>query len=175
MAYPNGPAQTYGNWPVGSDVGRRLLSADPVAAVLLILGGLACLVQLFVPWTRTTADSGTGTGWQLFQALKKQLPGLGFSYTFAAYALIAVAVVGVAMVLLGGIMFAPIDHRPPGIVALLAAVIAIVCAGWWAFWGPTGGISDMFSRAGVGWYLFIVGGVVGLIGAIKSLVSGTAT
>lgn len=174
MAYPSGPAQAYGNWPVSSDVGRRLLRADAVAGILLILGGLAGLVQLFVPWASATPGGVFSTGWQKFQALKSALPGVGFSYTFAAYALIAVAVVGVAMVLLGGVMFAPIDHRPPGIVALLAAVIAIVCAGWWVFWGPAGSISELFSRAGVGWYLFIAGGVIGLFGAIKSLVSADA-
>ena len=56
-------------------------------------------------------------------------------------------------------------------MALVAAIIALICAGWWAFWGPTGGISFAFQHAGIGWYLFLVAGVLGLIGAVKSLIA----
>ncbi len=173
MAYPGSyPASTYGNWPVASDTGQRALRADVAAFVLLLIGGAAGVAQLFVPWTSVSADTpGRSTGWQLFQIIKRAIPDQGFSFTFAAYAILAVAVVGVAMILFSIAMLFPIDHRPPAIVALLAAVIALVCAVWWTFWGPSGGASFLFKHAGVGWYLFLLSGVFGLAGAIKSLVT----
>lgn len=175
MAYPGSyPASSYGSWPVTSDTGSRAVRADIAAFILLLIGGGAGIVQLFVPWRSSSADSPGGyTGWQFFRIIKPSLPALGFSYTFAVYAILAVVVVGVAMVLLSTAMLAPIDHRPPGVVAAVAAVIALVCAIWWTFWGPSGGIDsigDRFQGAGIGWYLFLAAGPVGLIGAIKSLV-----
>jgi hypothetical protein len=173
MAYPGTPpAPTYGSWPVTSDTGARAVRADVAAFILLVLGGAAGITQLFVPWTSSSAETpARSTGWQLFQIIKHAIPDQGFSFTFAAYAILTVAVVGVAMILLGVAMLFPIDHRPPGVVATVAAVIAVVCAGWWAFWGPTGGIAFAFRHAGVGWYLFLLAGVIGLAGAIKSLLT----
>lgn len=174
MSYPTaGQTPVYSNWPVSADPGARVVRADPVAAVLLIIGGGAGIAQLLVPW-RTGVDIGSSTGWQLFQSIKQMLSSVGFSYTFAAYAILAVAVVGVAMVLLGVMMLLPLDHRPAGIVGVVAAVIALVCAVWWVFWGPMGGdLASTFKDAGVGWYLFLVAGIIGVIGAIKSLVSSS--
>jgi hypothetical protein len=171
MAYPH-PASTQGDWPVRSDVGAPPVRADVAAFILLLLGGAAGIAQLFIPWTSSSAENpARSTGWQLFQIIKGAIHEHGFSLTFAAYAILTVAVVGVAMMLLGIAMLFPIDHRPPGIVALVAAIIALICAGWWAFWGPTGGISFAFQHAGIGWYLFLVAGLLGLIGAVKSLIS----
>ncbi|HET8588010.1 MAG TPA: hypothetical protein VFM01_00140 [Nakamurella sp.] len=174
MSYPSSPAptQSYGNWPVNSYPRDRAVRADVVAAVLLIVGGGAGIAQLWVPWMNAGVENGTTTGWQFFQGIKRMMPGVGFSYTFAAYAILAVAVVGVAMVLLGVLMLLPLDHRPAGIVAVVAGVIGVVCAVWWVFWGPVGDdLAERFRYAWIGWYLFLVAGIVGLIGAIKSLVS----
>jgi hypothetical protein len=76
------------------------------------------------------------------------------------------------MVLLGVLMLLPLDHRPAGIVAVVAGVIGVVCAVWWVFWGPVGDdLAERFRYAWIGWYMFLVAGIVGLIGAIKSLIS----
>jgi hypothetical protein len=172
MAYPGSYPASSGSWPVTSDTGTASVRADVAAFVLLVVGGAAGIAQLLVPWmSGSTEAPGRSTGWQLFQIIKRLVPDQGFSFTFAGYAILAVAVVGVAMVLLGVAMLFPIDHRPPGIVGLLASLIAVICAGWWVFWGPTGGISFAFQHAWIGWYLFIAAGVVGLVGAIKSLVT----
>lgn len=176
MSYPGSyPAPSYGSWPVSSDTGGRAVRADVAAFILLLVGGAAGIGQLFVPWYASSADlPGRHAGWQIFQSVKQGIPGLGFSYTFAAYAILAVAVVGVAMVLLGVAMLFPIDHRPLGVVAMVAAAIGLICAVWWAFWAPPAGIhsiGERFADAGIGWYLFLTSGLVGLIGAIKSLVT----
>jgi hypothetical protein len=172
MAYPGSYPATSGSWPVPSDTGAGSLRADVAAFVLLLLGGAAGIAQLMVPWTSGSTDSpGRSTGWEFFQIIKQAVPDRGFSLTFAGYAILAVAVVGVAMVLLGIAMLFPIDHRPPGIVALLASLIAVICAGWWVFWGPMGGVGFAFRHAGIGWYLFIAAGLLGLVGGIKSLVT----
>lgn len=175
MTYPTSPAATYGQWPVTSDPGDRATRADGLAATLLILGGAAGIAQLWVPWTRAVAGSPGHSGWDFFQALKLAVTGgAGFAATVGAYAILAVVVLGVAMVLLGVMMLLPLDHRPPGVVAVVAGVVAVLCALWWLFWhGGGGGIGTVFASATVGWYLFLLAGLVGTIGAIRALVGST--
>ena len=175
MSYPISAPQVPapGRWPVASDTEDRATRPDAVAAVLMILGGAAGIAQLWVPWL---SDSGVGaTGWDVFQSIKSGLSVQGgVAPTFGAYAVLAVVVLGVALVLLGVLMLVRLDHRPPGIVAMLAGLLGVLCAVWWVFWhGGAGDLGAMFSTGGVGWYLFLVSGLVGLIGAIKALVSAT--
>ena len=172
MAYSySGPAPAYEPWPVSSDTGAPALRAEILSAVFLFVAGACGIVQLFVPWV-SSPDVGSPTGWQSFQALKQILPAVGFSYTFAAYAIFAVVVVGVAFLAIGAAMLFPIDHRPPGIVAAFGALVAVACAVWWAFWGPNGGVSSAFSHGSVGWYLFLATGVLGAVGSIRAIVAG---
>lgn len=175
MSYPTSAPQmpAYGQWPVESDPGDRAMRADIVAAVLLIVGGGAGIAQLWVPWL--SGGGPSAGGWDVFRSLKAALKLQGsFPETVGAYAVLAVVVVGVAMVLLGALMLAPLDHRPPGVVAVVAGVVGVLCAVWWVFWhAGTGDIGSMFSSGGIGWYLFLGAGLVGLIGAIKALVSST--
>jgi hypothetical protein len=175
MSYPTSTPQmpSYGQWPVMSDPGDRAVRSDVVAAVLLILGGGAGIAQLWVPWLR--GAGGDAGGWDLFQSLKAALRVQGgVAPTLGAYAVLAVMVLGVALVLLGVLMLLPLDHRPPGVVAIVAALIAVLCAVWWVFWhGGTGDLGSLFSTGWIGWYLFLVSGLVALAGAVKGLVSST--
>lgn len=173
MTYPTSPAPmpARGEWPVESDPGDRAIRADVVAAVLLIIGGGAGIAQLWVRWTDITGS----TGWNLFQGLKLSIRGgAGFATTVGAYSVLAVVVLGVAMLLLGVLMLLPVDHRPPGVVAVVAGLLGVLCAVWWVFWhGGAGDIGSLFSAGWIGWYLFLVSGLIGLIGAIKALVAST--
>lgn len=175
MTYPTSPAPmpTQAPWPVDSYPGDRAVRADIPAAVLLIVGGAAGIVQFWLPWRG--ASGGNGTGSDAFEALKAALRVHGsFTQTVGAYAILAVVVLGVALLLLGVLMLLPLDHRPPGVVAVVAAALAVLCAVWWVFWhSGSGDISSAFSTGWFGWYLFLASGVVGLAGAIKALVSST--
>lgn len=175
MTYPTRPAQMSGpgSWPVESDPGDRAVRPDVLAAVLLVLGGAAGIAQLWVPWLRATGASAGG--WDIFQVLKAGLTVQGgVAPTLGAYAVLAVAVVGVALVLLGVLVLLPIDHRPPAVVAVVAGVLGVLCAVWWVFWhGGDGDIGRLFSTGWIGWYLFLAAGLVGLIGAIRALVAST--
>jgi hypothetical protein len=164
---------SYGQWPVASDPGDRAVRMDVTAAVLLIIGGAAGIAQLWVPWL--SASGASATGWDVFQVLKAGLAAQGgVAPTLGAYAVLAVVVVGVAMVLLGVLMLMPLDHRPPGVVGVVAGLLGALCAVWWVFWhGGSQDIGSMFSTGWIGWYLFLGAGLVGLIGAIKALVSST--
>ncbi len=175
MSYPISAPQApgYGTWPVASDPGDRAVRADIAAAVLMFLGGAAGIAQLWVPWARGVLGSSTAyTGWDLFQGLKVSIRGgAGFSTVLGAYSVLAVVVLGVALVLLGVLTLLPLDHRPPGIVAVVAGLVGVLCAVWWVFWHlGAGDVGTMFSAGWIGWYLFLVSGLLGLIGAIKALV-----
>jgi hypothetical protein len=175
MSYPISAPQVPapGRWPVTSDSDDRATRPDVVAAVLMIVAGAAGIAQLWVPWLRDGAASATG--WDVFQNLKQGLDvHRGFAPTIGAYAVLAVVVLGVALVLLGVLMLVRLDHRPPGIVAVLAGLLGVLCAVWWVFWhGGAGELGQMFSTGWIGWYLFLVSGLLGLVGAIKALVSST--
>jgi hypothetical protein len=147
--------------------------ADPVAGLILVLAGAFGIVQLVLPWMAIGSGlPGSFTGWQLFKTGRDQ--ALDLSSTIATYALPGVAIAGVAMVLLGLAMFAPIDHRPLGTVGLLFALAATVAAGWWVLdtWDARGGPGQILDTALPGWYLFVLSGPLGLIGSIKALVTG---
>ena len=131
------------------------------------------MVQLVLPWIAIGGGlPGSFTGWQLFKTGRDQ--ALDLSSMIANYALPGVAIAGVALVLLGLAMFAPIDHRPLGTVGLLFALGATLATGWWVFdtWDVRGGLGQILDTALPGWYLFLVSGPLGVIGSIKAPVTG---
>jgi hypothetical protein len=147
--------------------------ADPLAGLTLVLAGVMGVMQLVLPWLAIGGGlPGSFTGWQLFRAGRDQ--ALDLSSTLATYAMPTVAVAGLAMALLGLAMFAPIDHRPLGLVGLLFALVATVAAGWWVLdtWDARGGIGQILDDALAGWYLFLTAGPVGVVGSVKALVTG---
>lgn len=153
--------------------------ADPVGAALLLLAGFAGILQLVAPWRTATwpevgTGLGTGTGYELFQSLRN-LPDPGLTQTAASYAVLAVGVGGGALVLLGLLLLAPMDHRPMGTGALLVAVVGLIAGCLLVLRSTTlFGISaaGMFTGAQAGWYLFLACGVLGLFGAVKALATG---
>jgi len=152
---------------------REVPRADPIAALILVVAGLMGVLQLLLPWLAIGAGlPGSFTGWQLFRAGRDQ--ALDLSSMVATYALPTVAVAGVALVLLGLAMFAPIDHRPLGFVGLIFGLLATVAAVWWVLdtRDARGGIGQILSDAMLGWYLFLVAGPLGVVGSIKAMVTG---
>ncbi len=149
-----------------------MVSADPIAGLLLILAGAAAILALLLPWK--PADPrlpayGSKTGWDLFVIGHSQQLSAGDS--LALYALLGIAVAGGACVILGLVMFAPIDHLPLGAVTLLLGVSTTGGVLWWFLHGraAAGGLHAMFSQTQVGWYLALGAGIAEVAGAIKAL------
>lgn len=149
---------------------RSSVTADPIAGMLLILAGVAGILELLLPWKRAVKLlSGDATGWKLFEISRNQ--SLSAGDTLALYSVLGVAVAGGACLLLGLAMFAPIDHHPLGAIALLLSVLSIGGAAWYVLRtrSAVGGVAAVFEQGEIGFYLFLAAGVIGLIGAIKAL------
>jgi hypothetical protein len=166
-------------WPVTSDQGDPP-RPDVLAALLSIVAGAAALGQLFLSWSSMVtgvglqAAAGGITGWQRYQAARTGA-ALSTSDTVTAYSVVGAAFAGAALILLGLAMLTPIDHRPLGLVALLVSVASLGCALWWLVRGHhtfNQSVSDLFTHAGPGWYLFLVAGPIGVLGAAKALSTG---
>ena len=136
---------------------------DPVAAVLLLLGGLFAVLQLTLRWF--TADDGswvTGWGWYY------NTDPTGIGSIGASYAIMVSALAGVVMLLAGiGLLVRPAARRVLGTIGLIAGLVAAGCALWWLTVGPLK-VADAFKQAGIGWYLFLLAGLFGAIGGGKA-------
>jgi hypothetical protein len=183
--YRGAPAQgpTSGGgvaWPISSDTGLRVPRTDVLAALATIIGGAAALGQLFLTWSSIVPGVGLQdpdggvTGWERYLAARAGA-ALSFSDTVTAYSVIGSALAGGALVLLGLAMLLPLDHRPLGAVALALSILAFAAVVWWLVAGHqtfNQSVGDLFAHAGPGWYLFLIGGPVALLGSIKALATG---
>ncbi|SDP15806.1 hypothetical protein SAMN04515671_3070 [Nakamurella panacisegetis] len=167
-------------WPVTSDHGFRPPRGDLLAALLTVVAGACGLGQLFLSWSSMVTGVGlqaTGggiTGWERYQAARTGA-ALSTSDTVTAYSVIGVALAGAALLLLGLCLLTPIDHRPLGVVALLLSIACLAGAAWWPLHGYqtfNQSVSDLFSHAGLGWYLFLAAGPVGILGSAKAISTG---
>jgi hypothetical protein len=158
----------------------RPVRPDPVAAVLLLVAGGAGIWQLFAPWLKAgPATIGGGdpvapSGWQVYRALRL-LPTPGPEVGWATLAVLGGAVAGGALIVLGLAMFAPINHRPLGAAGLLISLLSMAGALWVIMQARQVvglGVFGLFGQAGVGLYLFLGSGLLGLIGAWKALSTG---
>lgn len=148
--------------------GQPAVRPDRVAAYLLIVGGLAGIAQLLLPWF-----GGGTSGWDLYY----RTPASGFAGTVSAYAILVGVLAGAVMALAGIALVAEPAHRTSarraaGSTARLAAILAMVCALWWIALGPRT-IAELFGSGSVGWYAFLLAGVVGIAGAGKVLAGDT--
>lgn len=173
MAHPSGavPPAGYGRWPVTSDPGPLTVTrADPLAAVLLVLAGLAALLswvlELFPVGSGGVADSGA----TVFSLATAHGP---ISSDITALCLVSVAVGGGALVLLGLAALLPINHRPFGVGALLVS-LAVTGAAIWLLAKATDvlGSADLLSGSHPAWYLIATAAVLGLVGAVRAMVAG---
>lgn len=150
-----------------------------MAAALLLLAGAIGIWQLLLPWRVTGADSlGAGgvptTGWQLYRLLRA-VPNPPADLRVATYCVLWVAVGGGALIVLGLTMMLALDHRPLGLAGLLVSVLSVVAAGWLLVRARSifdVGLSGLFAQAQIGWYLFLLAGMLGVAGSWKAVATG---
>jgi len=167
-------------WPVRSDQGRRSPQPDLFAAALTVLAGAAAAGQLFLSWTSMVsgvglqdADGGV-TGWERFLAARTAAT-LSNGNGITAYSVIGTALAGGALLLLGLAMLLPIDHRPLASATLVLSFAALAAVLWWlvrGFHTFNQSLSELFSHAGPGWYLFLLAGPLGVAGSLKAFTGG---
>jgi N-acetylglucosamine transport system permease protein len=139
--------------------GTRLDSA----ATLLVLAGLAGLASLALPWF--PVGNRVSTGWAFYYRTAHH----GVGEIGSAYAVLIGALAAIVLLLTGIVMLArPGARRALARIARVAAIVALVCIAWWLLLGPQT-FADKVASGGFGWYLFVLAGVLGLIGALIPL------
>ena len=179
MAQPNGAMQRPGSGPAPRPESHgRSPRADPLAAVILLVAGSIGIWQLLLPWRTTAAGSDPSnvstTGWQVYRFLRA-IPDPDGDLRVAMFSVLGVAVGGGALIVLGVTMMLPINHRPLGLAALLISGLSVLGAGWMLIRARTIfdiGLFSLFAQAQLGWYLFLIAGLLGLLGAWKALATG---
>ncbi|MTD16464.1 hypothetical protein GIS00_21235 [Nakamurella sp. YIM 132087] len=153
---------------------------DVLGSLFVVLGGVMGLLQLALSWTYVVAGVGlpgsatAPNGWGIYITMRAGST-VSASWAIGGYAVIGVGIAGAALVLLGLAMLAPLDHRPFGLAGLVLSLAAMGAAGWWLarsaqLMGQN--LSALFANAGPGWYLFLIGGAIALVGSVKALASG---
>lgn len=163
---PGGPgwsgaatAPEYSNRPVAF---RR---PDGLAAVLLILAGIAAGISLLVPWVR-----GHGaTGWDLVHlGIDAARSGVGKLFDLGYWEPMVVVAAGIVLFVLGLLMLLPArTHRFLGVLALLVALAAAAGV-------LTAMAQDHWKLAlyAVGMWFAVAVAVLGLLGALKAMLTG---
>lgn len=155
-------------------------TANSWAALFLVVGGFAGVLQLLLPWrSGGPADPGANDplhavgvgGWPFYRALH-DLPAPAFELMLARFVVLGVAGAGLALVLLGLLNLLPIDHRPLGTVALLLSAGAVLGAVFLLARSRSvfgAGLNTLFGQAQLGFYLMLATGLVGLVGAFAAM------
>jgi hypothetical protein len=157
--YPGGqPAATA---PAYSSPPVAVRRPDPLAALLLLLAGIAAAVSLVLHWLARTQQ----TGWSL---LRDGLRDFGSVFHTGMWQPLAIILGGGALFVLGLLMLLPArGHRFLGLLALL--VTFVVGA---AILVPLAAANWRLALFGVGFFFgFAVAGL-GLLGALKALLTG---
>jgi hypothetical protein len=134
---------------------------DAVAALLLVLAGVAAGISLLLDWLSDRDDSGLA----LVRRGIQEFGDLGSSGFWQPLAVVAG---GAVLFLLGLLMFVPArTHRFLGVLALLVSLLAAagvlvpLAQDGWSFGGFAAGF----------WFAIAVA-VLGLLGSLKALLSG---
>ena len=162
--YGYGPYGPQGQWGAPQTPARPNL----FAGVLLVLGGLFGVLQSFLPWIDSDFSNTHVNGMDIAD-LAGQASDLGAGASESTLIQIGVWTVlvgGALALLLGVLMFVPMrSHRPFGGVALVLSLLMVLGAVFWL----TGGDPNPDSTS-VGYYFFLLAGVVALIGSIVGVV-----
>jgi hypothetical protein len=137
---------------------------DPVAALLLLVAGIAAGISLLLPWLADDDVTGLTLVKDAFRALGDgvgELIGTGYIQP------LTIVLGGGVLFLLGALLLVPArSHRLIGLVALvvallvtMAVLVPLAAAGW-----------DL-GAFGIGFWFAIAVAVLGLIGALKALLS----
>ncbi len=175
---PTSPAGSMqaASWPLRRQ-GSPAPRPDLVAALVTVVAGGAGVGQLFLSWSSMITGVGLPggvTGWDRFLAARAGA-SLSVPDRITAYSVMATALGGAALILLGLAMTLPIDHRPLGAVSLALALAFLAGTLWWLARGHdtfNQSVADLFRYAEPGWYLFVAAGPIGVLGSAKALTTG---
>jgi hypothetical protein len=133
---------------------------DVAAALLLVLAGVAAGIALLLPWLSDRDDSG-------LELVRRGLDEMGNLGDTGFWQPLAVVFGGVALLLLGILMFVPArTHRALGVIALLVAALAAagvlvpIAQNDWSLRG-----------FGAGFWFAIAVPVLGLLGSLKAVLT----
>ena len=142
--------------------------ADVLGALLLLLAGVAAAVSLLLRWIPGEGTTGIDLVRRGFTELGDGVGGLldtGF------WQPLAVVLGGAVLFVLGLLLLLPAKrHRLVGLLALL--VVAVVAAGVLVPLAQAGFAPDTFR---IGFWFAVATAVLGLLGALKALVTGPRT
>ena len=171
--------------PVAGVLSAPVVAAAPkdrpayLGSVILALAGATGIASLLLSWTSIVFSvdlpaDGPRTGWQIFRTARA---GASFSTTWAigAYSVLAVGLIGGALVVFAVVVLCPVDHRPLGAAALVLSCVAAAGAVFWVVRARNLTDHDpgaVFAHAGPGWYAFLASGLLGLLGSLVVLSRG---
>jgi hypothetical protein len=161
-----GPGENYYTTPQYSTQPVAIRRADALAALLLILAGIAAGVSLLLSWL-----PGSGTkGWDILRVAFDMLrtDGIGKVLSSGMWQPLAVLFGGGVLFVLGLLLLIPARaHRLLGLLALL--VTFAVAAGVLV---PLADNGWRLSDFRIGFFFAIAVGVLGLLGSLKALLTG---
>lgn len=164
--YAGGPGAVTAPDYTGRPVAFR--RPDVLAGLLLVLAGVAAGVSLLMHWVHASSV----TGWDLMRSVWHQLRTAPSEVVHTGLWQPAAAVAGGAvLVVLGLLMLLPArGHRTLGVLALLVSlgagaglIVALSGAGWHV------------GRFGTGFWVAVAVPVLGVIGALKAMMTGPRT
>ena len=143
----------------------KVRRGDPLAALLLILAGLAAAVSLLLRWLA----GRDATGWDILkQAFDTSSAGIGTLFSSGFWQPLAILLGGGVLFVLGLLMLIPAKaHRFLGLLALLvsfavvAGVLVPLAQAHWRLAGFT-----------IGFHLAMAVAALGLLGSLKALLTG---
>ncbi|HET6504523.1 MAG TPA: hypothetical protein VFG87_27555 [Amycolatopsis sp.] len=144
---------------------KPLTRPNPVAVTLLVIGGLAGVLQYFLPWFSTAGYSVTGGD---IAGLARQVSTVSGDATLVEAGIAAVLIDGALVVLLGGVSVIPMRGRR--LLGAVSLVLSLVMAAGAACVLISG--MGAIDTASVGYYLFLFAGIPAVIGSIVTLVRG---
>jgi hypothetical protein len=160
------PGESYSTTPQYSTQPVKVRRGDPLAALLLILAGIAAGVSLLLDWL-----PGSSTrGWDIlrigFDTVRDD--GWGDLFSSGLWQPVAVMLGGGVLFVLGLLMLVPARaHRFLGLLALLVSIA--VAAGVLV---PLADNSWKLRDFRVGFYFAIAVAALGLLGSLKALLTG---
>jgi hypothetical protein len=152
-------APDYSNGPLAV---RR---PDALAALLLVLAGVAAGVSLLLRWL----DGSGTTGWDLLRlAWLQRRAGVGEVFRTGMWQPVAVILAGVVLFVLGLLLLVPArTHRALGVLALLVAL-----GGAAAVLVPLSRSGWRLSAFDLGFWFACAVAVLGVLGALKAMLTG---
>ena len=135
------------------------------AAILLAGGGLAGVLQFFLPWIDSMGQTVNGMDITKAAGAASQFGSGSSNATLIQIGIFAVLIGGALALFAGVALFVPMrDRKVLGALSLVLSIAMIVSAVFWL----TAGTANPDSTS-VGYYLFLGAGAIAMIGSIVAL------